>query len=166
MDMATTGDAELDGFIAEYAPEIAALTHALFDRLNARIPGATILVYNYYNALAIGWSPDDRTSRGVLSLAVYPRWVNLCLLHGIDLPDPHRLLAGSGNQVRTIRLTNEDMLDDRRIVAVIGEALARSEPPIDSDAPGQIIIKGISPTQRSRLPPLPLKPSLGTSPPR
>lgn len=29
--MATTGNAELDGFVAEYTHEIAALTNALFD---------------------------------------------------------------------------------------------------------------------------------------
>lgn len=150
--MDTTRNTELDVFIAAYTPEIATLTHALFDRLRARIPGATILVYNYYNALAIGWAPDDQTAHGVLSLALYPRWVNLCLLHGIDLPDPHKVLTGAGNQVRTIRLTDAAMLDDLRIEAVIDEALTRSKPPIDPNAAEQIIIKGTSPKQRSRRP--------------
>ena len=148
----TTGNSELDGFIAEYTPEIAALTYALFDRLQARIPGATVMGYNYYTALAIGWAPDDQTSHGVLSLALYPRWVNLCLLHGIDLPDPHKILAGAGNQLRTIRMTNEDMLDDPRVDAVIDAALERSEPPIDPNGVSRVIIKGVSPTQRSRRP--------------
>lgn len=34
--MATTGNVELDGFVAKYTNEIAALTYALFDRL--RVP--------------------------------------------------------------------------------------------------------------------------------
>jgi len=38
VDMATTEDTVLDGFITAYAPEIAALTHTLFDRLRTRIP--------------------------------------------------------------------------------------------------------------------------------
>lgn len=75
--MATTGDAELDDFIAVYTPEIAALTHAFFDRLKAHIPAATFLAH-YRNALAIGWSPDDRTPNGILSQALYPRWINPC----------------------------------------------------------------------------------------
>lgn len=60
--------------------------HALFDRLRARIPGATILAYNYYNALAIGWAPDDQTSHGVLSLALYPRWVIYASCTGAIFP--------------------------------------------------------------------------------
>lgn len=148
--MMTTGSRELDGFIAEYTPDIASLTHALFDKLQRRIPGATVMGYNYYNALAIGWSPDDRTSHGVLSLALYPRWVNLCLLRGVDLPDPHKILEGTGNQLRMIRMTNSDMLDDPRVDAVIGAALARSEPPIDPNAEARVFIKGVSPKQRSR----------------
>lgn len=150
--MPTTGHAELDGYIAAYTPEIAALTHASFDRLKARIPGATILAYNYYNALAIGWAPDDRTAHGILSLALYPRWVNLCFLRGIDLPDPDKLLSGGGNQLRTIRLSNAEMLDDDGIRALIDDAVARSEPPVDPDASISVIIKGTSPKIRSRRP--------------
>lgn len=150
--MTTTGNIQLDGFIADYSPEIAALTHMLFDRLQARIPGATVMGYNYYTALAIGWSPDDQTSHGVLSLALYPRWVNLCLLRGIHLPDPHKLLAGSGSQLRTVRMTNAGTLDDPRVDAIIAAALARSEPTIDPTAAGRVIVKGVSPKQRPRRP--------------
>lgn len=57
--MATTGHSELDRYIAAYTPEIANLTHQLFDRLKAQIRGATIMGYNYDTALAIGWAPDD-----------------------------------------------------------------------------------------------------------
>lgn len=144
--------AQLDSFIDRFTPAIASLTRASMARLRARIPGATILVYDYYNALAIGWAPDDRTSHGFLSLALYPRWINLCFLRGAELPDPHRLLAGSGNQVRTIRLTGDAQLDDPQVDALIAEALARSEPPVRATALGGLLIKGISPKQRARRP--------------
>jgi hypothetical protein len=150
--MPTTGDTELDGYIAAYTPEIAALTHGLFRSLRIRIPGATIMGYNYYTALAIGWSPDDVTSHGVLSLALYPRWVNLCLLRGVDLPDPHGLLVGTGNQLRTIRMTSPDLLGDPRIDAIVAEALLRSEPPIDPAAAGRVFVKGTAPKVRARRP--------------
>lgn len=153
--MPTTGLTELDDYIAAYTPEIAELTHQLFDRLTARIRGATIMGYNYYTALAIGWSPDDRTSNGILSLALYPRWVNLCFLKGATLPDPQGLLSGSGNQARTIRLKCPEMLDEPGIDALIKEAVARSEPPIDPTAPGRVIIKGTSAKLRPRRPSMP-----------
>ncbi len=150
--MTTTGNMELDGFIERYTPEVASLTFACFDKIRARIPGAMIMACDYYNALAIGWSPDDRTSHGILSLALYPRWINLCFLCGTDLPDPHGLLVGSGNQVRTIRLDDAALLDDPRIDALIAAALARSDPPVDPDAPGTIMIKSVSAKQRPRRP--------------
>ncbi len=143
---------ELDRFVDRYAPEVAALTRAAMARLKARIPGATILVYDYYNGLAIGWSPDDRTRHGVLSLALYPRWINLCFLRGVELSDPHGLLTGTGKLLRTIRLNGAGMLDEPRVDALIAEAVARSEPPFDSAAAGAIIVKGVSPTRRARRP--------------
>lgn len=52
--------AELDGFIDKHTPAIATLTRALLARLQARLPGATILVYDDYNALAIGFATTNR----------------------------------------------------------------------------------------------------------
>jgi hypothetical protein len=150
--MTTTGNTDLDGFIDAYTPEVAATAYACFDKLRARIGGATIMAYDYYNALAIGWSPDDHTPHGILSLALYPRWINLCFLRGSQLPDPHGLLQGSGNQVRTIRLLDASMLDDPRIDLLIADAVQRSEPPVDPAAPARIIIKGVSAKKRPRRP--------------
>lgn len=142
----------LDAFIDRYTPEVAALTRGAIARLQVRIPGATILVYDYYNALAIGWSPDDRTRHGVLSLALYPRWVNLCFLRGVDLADPHRLLVGSGSLLRTIRLCDAAQIDDPRVAALVDAAIASSDPPFDAKVPGALIIKGVSPNRRPRRP--------------
>jgi len=77
--------------------------------------------------------------------------VNLCLLHGIDLPDPHKLLAGSGNQVRTIRLTSLDMLDDPRIDAIIGEASPDPNRRSIRMRRSGSSLRGTSPKQQSRL---------------
>ncbi len=71
--------AQLDSFIDKFTPEVAALTRALLAKAKARIPGATILVYDNYNALAIGFGPSDKAGQAILSLAVMPRWVTLCL---------------------------------------------------------------------------------------
>lgn len=102
--MATTGNVELDGFVAKYTHEVAALTNAILDRLRA-LSWAPRSLPTTLNRARHWLGAYDQTSPGVLSQAVYPRWVNLCLLRGIDVPDPHGLLAGSGIQVRTIRLT-------------------------------------------------------------
>jgi len=144
--------AQLDGFIDKFRPEVALLTRKLLDKMKARVPGATIMVYDNYNALAIGFGPSDRAGKAVLSLAVMPRWVTLCFLFGAGLPDPHRLLNGSGSRVRHVRLHAAEDFDDPRVQDLLAAALDRSEPPINPTREQQLIIKSISGKQRPRRP--------------
>ena len=145
-------EAELDSFIDKFTPEVAALTRELLAKMKARVPGAVIMVYDNYNALAIGFGPSDKAGQAILSLAVMPRWVTLCFLRGVGLPDPHGLLNGSGNQVRHVRLHTAEAFDDPRIQELIGAALERSQPPIDPGRGHQLVIKSISAKQRPRRP--------------
>jgi len=144
--------AQLDSFIDKFTPEVAVVTRELLAKMNARVPGATILVYDNYNALAIGFGPSERPGQAVLSLAVMPRWVTLCFLYGVGLPDPHGLLNGSGTRVRHVRLHTAEAFDDPRIQDLIAAALETAEPPIDPSGTGQLIIKSISAKQRPRRP--------------
>jgi hypothetical protein len=144
--------AQLDGFIDKFTPEVATLTRALLAKMKARIPGATIPVYDNYNALAIGFGSSDRIKDIVLSLAVMPRWVTLCFMWGVRFTDPHKLLKGEGSQIRHIRLMTAEALDDPRIDRLIAEALTIADRPIDAAAPHQLVIKSISAKQRPRRP--------------
>jgi hypothetical protein len=143
---------QLDGFIDKFTPEVAALTRALLNKAKARVPGATIMVYDNYNALAIGFGPTDRAGQAVLSLAVMPRWVTLCFLRGVGLPDPHGLLNGTGNQVRHVQLHTPEAFDNPAVQDLLTAAFARCEPPIDPAREHQLIIKSVSAKQRPRRP--------------
>jgi hypothetical protein len=143
---------QLDGFIDRYSPEVAGTARALLARLRARIPGATVMVYDNYNALAIGFAAVDKVSTVVLSIALYPKWVNLFFLRGTDLDDPDGLLKGEGSRVRHIPRVAADVVEDERIEALIEQALARAGPPIDPQASGALIIKSVSARQRPRRP--------------
>lgn len=142
--------AQLDGFIDKYAPETAALARSALARVEKRLPGAVRIVYDNYNALVIGFAASEKPSRAILSLAVYPRWVTLFFLTGVDLPDPHGLLQGSGSQVRSVRLAGVETLDDPRVDDLIAEAVARSDPPLDPAAEPRLIIRSESAKQRPR----------------
>jgi hypothetical protein len=143
---------ELDGFIDKFTPEVAALTRKLLAKARARLPGATIMVYDNYNALAIGFGPDEKAGDAILSLAVMPRWVTLCFLWGVHLADPHKLLKGDGSRVRNVRLHTPEAFDDPRIDALIAEALVKADRPIDPVAEQRLVIKSISAKQRPRRP--------------
>lgn len=144
-------EARLDGFIAAYTPEIGAVAREALARLRARLPGAVELVYDSYNALAIGIGPTERTSEAIFSLALFPRRVSLFFMHGAALPDPERLLRGSGNQSRHLVLEAASDLDRPAVQALITRALERAKP-IDATRPGRVIIKSVSAKQRPRRP--------------
>jgi hypothetical protein len=148
----TNGDAALDGFIAKYTPEIAAAIHECLKRMLVLVPGAQILVYDNYNALAIGFGATEKAGGVVVSIAAYPRWVTLFFMKGAALADPALLLQGEGTTVRSIRLDGPETLDQPDVVALIKAALAAAVPPVDPTGRGRIIIKSVSAKQRSRHP--------------
>ena len=150
--MTGDGDVELDKLIAKYTDEVAARTHALVAALRARLHGATLLVYDNYNALAIGFASSDKLSSTILSVTAYPRWVSLFFMQGAALDDSHKLLTGSGNQVRSIPRIEMEMLHDPRVAELIAQAVENAVPPLDTKVLGGIIIKSISAKQRPRRP--------------
>jgi hypothetical protein len=87
-----------------------------------------------------------------VSIALYPRWVSLFLLHGVGLPDPHKVLKGSGKQVRHVVLKNAETLDEEPVQTLIGLAVERAGNPLDAARPNQMVIKSVSAKQRPRRP--------------
>ncbi len=144
-------EARLDAMIDRFLPEVAAVAREAVARIGAMFPGAVWLVYDNYNALAIAFGPNER-ARGVAgSVALYPRWTNLFLSNGPQLPDPQGLLQGEGGTVRHIRL-KPGQIDDRAVIALIEAAAASIALPIDRAGKGYVVIKSVSAKQRPRRP--------------
>ncbi|MEO8029047.1 MAG: hypothetical protein ABI823_21380 [Bryobacteraceae bacterium] len=143
---------QLAGFLEKFTPEIAAHATKMLAKMRARLPGAIELVYDNYNALAIGFGPTERSSDCIFSIAVYPRWVSLFFLDAVGLDDPEKLLKGGGKVVRHVVLTDDAVLDSKAIRDLMGQALAAADPPIDPTAPRRLVIKSVSAKQRPRRP--------------
>lgn len=146
-----TSQEQLDGFIDKFSPEIAATIRRAVAMVSARLPRATILVYDNYNALAIGFGASDKVRSIVCSVAGYPRWVSLFLSNGPTLPDPEGLLEGGGSSVRHVKLIG-DRIDSPAVAALIDAAAASVEQSIDSAGEGRLVIKSVSAKQRARRP--------------
>jgi hypothetical protein len=67
-------------------------------------------IYDAYSAVAMGYGTSDRLKDGICHIAVYAKHVNLGLNHGAELPDPHRVLKGTGNRIRHITIKSADDL--------------------------------------------------------
>jgi Domain of unknown function (DU1801) len=152
MASAATATAQLRAFLDKYSPEISARALASLRKMRARYPSALELVYDNYNALAVGFGPTERPSEAIFSIAIYPNWINLFFLQGKGLPDPKKLLQGSGNQVRHIRLPSPDTLDDPAVVALMQAAATLAKVPFDPAGKHRLIIRAVAAKQRPRRP--------------
>jgi hypothetical protein len=139
-------------FLAKFEPRVAASARSTLARLRKRLPGATEIVYDNYNALAIGFGPSDKASEAIFSIAVFPRWVSLFFLQGAKLPDPDELLKGTGTKVRHIVLSEPSVLEQASVKKLMAIAMTSAKKPIDPRQRRRLIIKSISAKQRPRRP--------------
>jgi len=136
--------------IAKFDPPIARLLRGARAALRKRFPTANELVYDNYNALAIGYGSTDRVSDVIVSLAAYARGVNLYFMYGKSLPDPDGILQGNGSQGRFVRLDMLRRLDDPAVRELMRAAEADSDTPLPRAGRGRTIIKSVSAKQRPR----------------
>lgn len=145
-------EAQLSAFMSRYTPEIATFAKAIRAEMRKRYPTALELVYDNYNALAIGFSPSERASEGTFSIALYPRWVSLFFLQGARLADPEGILKGSGSVAKHLVLSSLETLNEPAVRAIMDDAVAQAKIPFDSDGDHRLIIKSVSRKQRPRRP--------------
>lgn len=147
---AASAEAEVRSFIAKFAPATAGLIRAARAKLRLRFPAANELVYDNYNFFVIGYSPTERPSDTIVSLAANAKGLGLSFYCGATLADPHGFLEGGGVQNRFIRLAHASFLDAPGVAALIDAAEAQSQVPMPEGRRGRTIIRSISARQRPR----------------
>lgn len=149
---ATGADAEkqLKSFVAKFEPKHQRLIREVRKAVRARFATAHELVYDNYNFFVIAYSASERPSDAIVSIAAGANGVGLCFIHGKGLPDPKKLLIGSGNQTRFIRLESAAVLDRPEVEALIAAAIARGKTPLPKTGRGRLIIRSVSAKQRPR----------------
>jgi hypothetical protein len=145
-------NAEIRRLLAGHAPEISRRMAAARRKLRARIPCGFELLYDNYNGVGIGYGATQKFSAPVVSLFAFPRWVTLFFLYGATIDDPHALLGGTGNRVRSIRLESADLLDDPRIGGLLEQALRRDEAAFAAAPPLRTFLQSVARVRRSRAP--------------
>ena len=143
-------EAQLKSFVAKFEPKHQTLIRAVRRSLRRRFPTATELVYDNYNFFVIGYSPTERPSDSFISIAAAANGVGLCFIHGARLPDPKKILHGSGNQTRFLRLDSAAVLARPEVEDLLQAAVARGRVPLPPTGRGKLIIRSISAKQRPR----------------
>lgn len=148
--VANDAEKQLESFIEKFEPENQALIRSLRKVLEKRFPTANEIVYDNYNFFVIGYSPTERPSDTVVSLAAAANGVGLSFYRGATLPDPHKLLLGSGKQNRFVRLPSADVLGRPEVEELIAAAIAQSKVRLPESGKGKLIIKSVAAKQRPR----------------
>ena len=141
---------QLAGFIDKFESKNAALIRSVRKALRKRIPTANELVYDNYNFFVIGYSTTERPSDCVVSLAANSKGIGLSFYYGASLPDPHKILEGSGKQNRFVRIPDPSVFDRPEIQELIDAAEAQADPAFLKKGGGQLIIRSVSEKQRPR----------------
>lgn len=141
---------QLKSFIDKFDPAHQALIRAARKILRRRFPTANEIVYDNYNFFVIGYSPSERPSDTIVSLAAAANGVGLSFYRGASVPDPHKLLLGSGSQNRFLRLPSAKVLDEPEVAALIDAAVEQARTPLRDSGKGKLIIQSISAKQRPR----------------
>jgi len=116
-------------FLSPYAPRIRELALAARKLVLEAAPDSMELIYDAYNAVAVGYSFTGRPSDAFVHIAVYAGWVNLGFNHGAGLPDPCGVLRGSGRRVRHIRIEEPGDLEEPAVRPLVRAAMAQAARP-------------------------------------
>ncbi len=141
---------QIAGFISKFDPAVAKLIISVRSALRNRFPTANELVYDNYNFFVIGYCSTERASDCIVSLAAQAKGVSLSFYYGATLPDPHKLLEGSGNQNRFIRLESAATLKKPQVEDLLRAAAGQARVPLRSTGKSRTIIRSISAKQRPR----------------
>jgi hypothetical protein len=141
---------QLAGFIARFEPEHQTLIRSVRRFLRRRFPTAHEMVYDNYNFFVIGYCPTERPSDCILSIAAASNGVGLCFTWGASLPDPKKILTGSGKQTRFLRLETASRLHQPEVAALLSVAALRAKARLPATGRGKLIIRSVSRKQRPR----------------
>jgi hypothetical protein len=140
---------QLAAFIAKFDPAVERLVRSARSALRKQLPTAVEQIYDNYNFLAIGYCTSERTSDCIVSLAASAKGVALSFYQGATLPDPDKVLLGSGKQNRFVRLESANTLATPAVQSLIRAAVAQAKTQLPSSR-GYTMIKSVSAKQRPR----------------
>jgi hypothetical protein len=145
-----SAEAQLVRLITRFAPAHQPLIGATRRWLRKRLPAAYELVYEYNKFFVISYSPNERGYEGVFVIRADANGVRLYLNHGKGLPDPEKLLNGSGKQARWIPLEGASTLARPAVARLVEEATARNRVPFTGTGRGQVVVRSVASKRRQR----------------
>jgi len=136
-----SAEAELRALVAAFAPTHARLVAAVRRWLRKRLPAAHEVIYEYRDSFVVSFSPDGHGYEGALAIRGGADGVSLYFNRGKELPDPARLLQGSGKQVRALDVAGASTLARPEVARLVDEAIARSGVAYGRAGRGSVVVR-------------------------
>ena len=115
---------EVLDLLASCSPGVAELALALRRVVLSEAPQAEEVPYSVY-AQVIVFKIPERKGGAFCYVAAYAHHVNLGFYNGTALPDPHRLLEGTGKKMRHIKFQSPNDLQPALLRGYIRAAMER-----------------------------------------
>jgi len=146
---------DLIRFLSPFEEETKSLVLWLREFVWDLYPTANELIYDNYNALAIGWSPTDRAGHTFCSIAVWRtgKIIHFGFYWGSEIADPENKLSGEGKQYRYLLVADKSKFPKKYIRKLLKEAYANSISKVKDSkqlVEGMTITKSVSPVKRTK----------------
>ena len=125
-------------FLEVFPKEVQDITLWLRDFVWSTCPDCNELIYDNYNALAIGFGLSDKASDVFCSIAVYSSYVNFGFLRGHEINDPDKLLKGGGKMYRYLSVKQQKDLPKAYIKKLLLESVVNATARLK---PGKKVLK-------------------------
>jgi hypothetical protein len=142
-------------FLKPFSDEIQETVLCLRDSVWDMYPQANELIYDNYNALAVGWSPTDKVGHTFCSIAIGRTSENIHFgfYWGSEIADPKSILLGEGNQYRYVLVKSLETFPKTYIKKLIRAAYTNSLSKVKDEkqiCKGLTITKLISKKKRTK----------------
>ena len=137
-----TPEAQLRSFIDRFDPKDQKLIRAVRAAVRKRFPTANELAYDYNHSVVISYSPTDHGIDGIVAISARATGLALYFNQGPKLPDPKKLLHGSGKQARFVKVDAASRLAQPEVEAMIAAAIDQAKVPLPSQGKGKLFIRG------------------------
>jgi hypothetical protein len=118
---------ELGPLLLGHPEEMRELALGGATRLGEILYPADLLIYDNYNAVAIGWSFTGKPGDVPVCLPIGTKRILLGFNKGALLDDPEKRLEGEGKIFRRITFSSLDVLDDPYVRGLIDQAVANAK---------------------------------------
>lgn len=92
-----------DGLLERFSDEVQEVILRLRERVLAVAPNASEIIGDVGYTVALQYGPDEKVGNAFCYIAGYSTHVNLGFHRGAGLPDPERVMKGTGAQMRHIK---------------------------------------------------------------